>query len=143
MLPVVSQQCNRAMAVSALFRGDVAKRKSARAITSPVFLGAPPIGGGVVETPLPNLSWVEHLAIDDTNAYWTEEGSGTGAVNKAPKAGGTITALATGQKFPRALLTYATDVYWTTSTNNGAVRAAPQTVGASRHWKHDAHHLCN
>ena len=29
-------------------------------------------------------------------------------------------------------MTYATDVYWTSSTNNGAVRAAPQIVGASR-----------
>jgi hypothetical protein len=50
------------------------------------------------------------IAVDGTQVYWTDEG--TGEVESAPKAGGPITVLAENQNQPSVLTLHGGFVYW-------------------------------
>jgi predicted ribosomally synthesized peptide with SipW-like signal peptide len=66
------------------------------------------------------------IAVDATNAYWINQGTspGTGAVMKAPLAGGGVrVVLASGQDTPRGLFVLGNVVYWLTGAKGqGAVK---------------------
>lgn len=49
------------------------------------------------------------IAIDDGNVYYADS---SGAVLKAPLAGGAVTTIATGQTNPDAIAVDDTSVYW-------------------------------
>jgi N-acetylneuraminic acid mutarotase len=81
---------------------------------------APVVAGGL------SVPW--QLAVDSTNIYWTEQGTGTsdGYVKKMSIATGVITTLASGLSDPVGIAIDASYVYWTEyaqgTTNSGSVK---------------------
>jgi hypothetical protein len=62
------------------------------------------------------------IAIDATNAYWTDDGTGT--VMSVPLTGGNAVTIASGQVSPRRIRVDATSVYWL-DPGAGTVMKAP------------------
>lgn len=74
------------------------------------------------------------MAIDSTSVYWTTCGDPTGGlVRKAPKSGGAVTTLASGDRLSGVTVD-ETSVYWIAGTpdaSSGAVMKAPLDGGAA------------
>lgn len=72
----------------------------------------------------------EIMLLNDA-VLWSVQGTGTGngSIYKAPKMGGDAVLIRAGQNFPTAIAADATDVYWTESTNAGAVLRCPHNTG--------------
>jgi DNA-binding beta-propeller fold protein YncE len=70
-----------------------------------------PTGGGTATTIVPVATMPGGLAIDSTNAYWTED-TASGTVMAVPLAGGAATTLASGQSNPAGIAVDSTSVYW-------------------------------
>jgi hypothetical protein len=78
------------------------------------------------------------LAVDDTNIYWTNIGTSPnfydGTIMMMPKAGGTVTTLASGQDFPKAITVHGGYVYWVNydaANSGGAQSGAVSRVSTS------------
>jgi hypothetical protein len=65
-------------------------------------------------------------AMDSTNVYWIEPGSGS--AKRVPLGGGTVVTLASGLNSPWGIAVDSTNVYWTEyaggTVNGGKVRTA-------------------
>ncbi|MCC6668315.1 MAG: hypothetical protein IT375_31515 [Polyangiaceae bacterium] len=97
---------------------------------TPKLVRRAPKGGGAPETLGTGLSSALGLALDATNAYFSDM-SATGAVNRAPKAPGSVQALASNVPWPLEIAITPAHAYWTTFANNGAVRRVPLAGGAT------------
>ncbi len=75
------------------------------------------------------------LAVDGTNAYWTENNAGNGQIAMTPKAGGgAVTLIATSQGTPRGIALSGSYVYWANnaaSGNGGGIFGAPTTASGA------------
>jgi len=90
-----------------------------------------PVGGGTIETVATVQDGATAIALDGTHAYWVNLGSGT--IMRWPKAGGSPTAIATGQALgiylqPAMIAVDATDVYWT-NRGDGTIAKVPLAGG--------------
>ena len=65
------------------------------------------------------------IAIDGTDVYWTETGSGS--IKKAPIAGGAAVTIISGLTSPTNIGVDGTNVYW--KDGSGAIRKAPKAGG--------------
>lgn len=74
-----------------------------------------PIGGDGAIPLAQGQSNPHGIAIDDTNIYWTNTGTGAndGSVMKMPLGGGTPVALASQLQNPQGIVVDETSVYWT------------------------------
>jgi hypothetical protein len=82
-----------------------------------------PLAGGPwtpLATQLPNAAMM--VAIDATSIYWTDNQ----AIMKLDKNGGTPIALASGQDTPVGIAVDASNVYWSTSVQNGSILKTPK-----------------
>jgi hypothetical protein len=92
--------------------------------TSPGAIMKVPTSGGTVTAVLTGRSGVGLIAADTTNLYWLE---GT-TLLMMPKAGGTITQLATGLN-ASSLSADGTNVYWTDSASPNTLKRMPVAGG--------------
>ncbi|HTQ46309.1 MAG TPA: hypothetical protein VMI75_26315 [Polyangiaceae bacterium] len=94
-------------------------------------LMATPVDGGATTTlgSTPH-TWIADLAVDDDAVYWTaipdDLSEGRGAVMKVPRAGGSVTTLATGLSFPFGIAVDAAGVYVTDPVDRTVERVAPK-----------------
>ena len=87
------------------------------------------MGGGPGTTLGTNQYGPLEIAIDSTNAYWTNQGSGT--VMKGSVGGGTPAPLAANQSSPHGIAVDATSVYWT-NNGDGTVMKVPIAGGTPK-----------
>jgi len=88
-------------------------------------------------TPYVSGTLPQAVAVDATTVYWTylcqtasTGGCTSGGVSSAPRLGGPVTSIATGQTYPAGIAVDATYVYWTDNAA-GTVMKAPLAGGAS------------
>ncbi len=86
-------------------------------------------------TLIAGLTSPEDIAVDATTLFWTDTGSGT--VNSAPKTGGTVAKLATGQAKPLRIALDDGYVYWTNNLGAAVMRVSksggtPALVAAAK-----------
>jgi hypothetical protein len=69
----------------------------------------------------------QHMTLDDSNVYWTNQGAvgGQGSVAMASKLGGTPITLASNQSSPSAIAVDNTGVYWT-NLGDGTIKMIPR-----------------
>lgn len=70
-----------------------------------------PRAGGAATVLADGGGWSTSVAVDDTNAYWTDD---IGLVRAVPKSGGPVTVLAGAENIPRPIAIDADHVYWVT-----------------------------
>jgi sugar lactone lactonase YvrE len=99
---------------------------------NPGHVARVPIGGGTVELVQSKAYWAEHIALDTAHVYWADQGATNGPVYQTAKSGGAITALAPSERSPFDLATDGLDLYWTSYSKTGGIRAAPASGGAAR-----------
>jgi len=88
-----------------------------------------PKAGGAITTLASGLDGPEHIALDATHAYWTQNDQ----VMRVPLSGGTPEVVASGQVWPRFVAVDGTHAYWATSTFIGcpcSLSRAPLAGGA-------------
>jgi hypothetical protein len=75
-------------------------------------------GAGGAQLLANTSSFNDGVVVDDTNVYWTDlcgpdPDCGQGEVQSIPKAGGTVTTLASAQQRPWSMVADETHLYWT------------------------------
>jgi hypothetical protein len=94
--------------------GEVAPCAEARSSPNTGTVAKVPLGGGTTTTLASGQNFANAIAIDGTNAYGTNEGTGSsvadGTVMKVALGGGPVTTLAFGQNNPQAIA--ATSLFW-------------------------------
>ncbi|HLL52935.1 MAG TPA: hypothetical protein VK447_05275 [Myxococcaceae bacterium] len=104
--------------------------------TNPGGIMKVPVGGGAMTAVLTNRFGVSHIAVDSANLYWVE---GT-TLQKMPKAGGTITTLAT-RVSAEGLATDGVKVYWAENFNPGNIMMVPVGGGTPTNLHSGPHAL--
>jgi hypothetical protein len=84
-----------------------------------VNLRSVPKGGG--SSTILTAATPSQIALDATNIYWTDAISGTGAIRKMPRTGGSPVTLATGTTSPSGIKTDGVNVYWSEFSSPGMV----------------------
>lgn len=83
-------------------------------VTTDGIVGKVPLAGGAAVTLAATGSFIDSVAVDTTDVYWTSQYG----IARVPVGGGAVSTIATAQSNPSGLVVDANNVYWSNMGDN-------------------------